>query len=920
MAGESKCILIVDDKEENLYYLRALLQGYGHQVTEARHGAEALREARRSAPDVVVSDILMPVMDGFALCREWKADATLCDIPFIVYTATYTDAKDEQLALHLGADAYIRKPAEPELFMACLKEVFHAVKQDRHAVPQTAPLSDEEELQEYNAALVRKLEHKTARLEESNRALEADITARELVERQLRGSEARFRELAENIREVFWMTDVTKQSMLYISPGYEDIWGRSCESLYAAPRTWLDAIHPDDRQRVVEAATTRQTDGSYDEEYRILRPNGDMRWIHDRAFPVRDDNGDVVRIVGIADDITERRNQELKIQRLSRVKAVLSGINGLIVRERSREVLFREACRLAVEDGGFALVWIGEVGADGRIRMMASGGGDEEQVAMVNAALAPSPSREELPTLKMVRERRTVICNDIATDPLTADWRDVAAERGLRSMIALPLLIDGRAVGCLNLFSGEVGFFDDEEITLLEELTGDIAYALEFIVHREEANYLAHYDPLTGLANRKLFLDRVNERLEDQRPDHPMAVGLIDIDNFRSVNSTYGPGGGEEVLKTVAGRLTQALGGPEYLARIVPDRFAVIIPDLGRAISLAPKIRDRLITRLGRPMRIRGQELRLRGKVGIAQFPNDGKDAEVLLGKAEVALKKAKLSGERTVFYNQEIGHTISERLEMETQMLRALERDEFLLHYQPKVDLRDGTICGAEALIRWQSEAQGLVSPARFLPVLEESGMIVEVGRWVIQQAIRDLRRWREMGLQSPRVAVNVSQQQLRQPDFVEVVRAEVAPRGKAVEDIDLEVTESMLIDDIESGIERLRALRELGLDIALDDFGTGYSSLAYLARLPFTAVKVDRSFIEGMSKNAEDLAIVTAIITLAQGMNLKVIAEGVETEEQLKYLRLLRCNQMQGYLFSKPLPADDFAALLREGRRLGG
>jgi PAS domain S-box-containing protein len=315
-------VLIVDDKEENLYYLQVLLAAHGYTVASARHGAEALVMARQNLPDLVVSDLLMPVMDGYTLLRHWKADPRLREIPFIVYTATYTEADDEKLALDLGADAFILKPAEPEDFVARLDQVLSKVA--AAAAPRTQdPTGDETALLKlYSETLIRKLEEKTLQLEQSNHTLEDDIAERKAVEASLRESEQRFRLLAENINEVFWLTDPAKTRMIYVSPAYERIWGRSCDDLYRSPANWLDAVHPEDRDRVAAASATQQHGGDYAETYRIRRPDGTIRWIHDRAFPVRGPGGEILHMVGMAEDITERRQLEEQFRQAQKMEAI----------------------------------------------------------------------------------------------------------------------------------------------------------------------------------------------------------------------------------------------------------------------------------------------------------------------------------------------------------------------------------------------------------------------------------------------------------------------------------------------------------------------------------------------------------------------------------------------------------------------
>ncbi len=323
--------LVVDDKEENVYYLQTLLAGHGWEVQAARHGAEALVLARNQPPDLCISDLLMPVMDGYTLLRHWRTDPRLRDRPFLVYTATYTEEEDERLALALGADAFVLKPCDPEVFLSHLETV-----RDRGTgrIPETerdgTRATDEQDLLKlYSQTLIRKLEEKTLKLQEANESLHRDIAAREQMSRELKESEERFRQLAENIREVFWITDAAGSELLYVSPAYTEIWGRPLADLAADPSAWIEAVHPEDRERVNRARRARQTTAVYEETYRIVRPDGGVRWIHDRAFPVRDSRGEIYRLVGTAADITERRRLEeqvLRVQRLESIGNLAGGI------------------------------------------------------------------------------------------------------------------------------------------------------------------------------------------------------------------------------------------------------------------------------------------------------------------------------------------------------------------------------------------------------------------------------------------------------------------------------------------------------------------------------------------------------------------------------------------------------------------
>ena len=722
-------------------------------------------------------------------------------------------------------------------------------------------------------------------------------------------SELRFRQIAENIREVFWLTDPAKNEILYISPAYEEIWGRSCASLYASPREWADAIHPDDRERVQLAARTKQAAGTYVEEYRIVHPDGAIRWIRDRAFPVLRNEREVYRIAGLAEDITEQKRAETRIKRLNRVYAVLSQINTLIVRAKTREELFREASRIAVEQGEFLMAWIGIVDRKaGSVMAVASAGDVRDFLESAPlGTIESSPDSFGLPG-RAILEMIPMISNDVHADPHRM-MKPELAERGINSLAVIPLLDGGQAIGVLALYSADAGFFDDEEMLLLQELAGDIAFAIDHIDKQERLDYLAYYDSLTGLANQSLFLERLQEKLLSARGDpRKKAVFVLDIERFKTINDAFGRHAGDELLKQIAERFVQIGGDVNRFARIGADRFAIAASDIDSAEQVGRYTEQKLGAFLGRPFRIGGSDLRISAKVGIALFPDDGADADTLLRHAEAALKKAKATGERYLFFTQAMTERIAERLSLENQLRQALDRGQFALHYQPKVSLASGRLTGAEALIRWNDPRTGLVPPGQFIPILEETGLIHEVGRWALRKAVEDHLRWRTAGLAVVRLSVNVSQLQLRDRGFIDEIEHAVAVDPHAAAGLELEITESLIMEGVKQNIATLRAIRAMGITVAIDDFGTGFSSLSYLSKLPVDTLKIDRSFVIDMTVGAEGMALVSTIINLGHSLKLKVVAEGVETEEQSRLLRSLNCDEMQGFLFSKPLPSEIF------------
>jgi diguanylate cyclase (GGDEF)-like protein len=470
-------------------------------------------------------------------------------------------------------------------------------------------------------------------------------------------------------------------------------------------------------------------------------------------------------------------------------------------------------------------------------------------------------------------------------------------------------------VGVFALYSPEPGFFDEEEMKLLVELAGDIAFALQTIEKQEKIDYLSYYDTLTDLPNRTLFIDRLSQHMHARGGEQRMvALILLDLERFRNMNETLGRHGGDELLKLIARRLEDAFHGKDYLAHLGADNFGVVIRAVRDIAEIARAVESQVFTCFGEPFVVNGKELRATPRAGVALFPADGGDADTLFKNAEAALKKTKASSERYLFYAPQMNARVAEQLKLENELRNAIAHEQFVLHYQPRFDFASGQIVGMEALIRWQHPERGLVPPGEFIPLLEETGMILDVGRWALRRAALEHAAWCAKGRLPPRIAVNVSPAQLQRRDFVDQVKDALAPVDRAAERIDIEITESMLMDDTQGSIDKLKAIQSLGLHVALDDFGTGYSSLSYLARLPINSLKIDRSFVIQMSKGPEQMAIVSTVISLARALNLKVVAEGVETEEQANLLRLLRCDEAQGYLFGRPVPPEELEGKLRQ------
>jgi diguanylate cyclase (GGDEF)-like protein/PAS domain S-box-containing protein len=440
-------------------------------------------------------------------------------------------------------------------------------------------------------------------------------------------------------------------------------------------------------------------------------------------------------------------------------------------------------------------------------------------------------------------------------------------------------------------------------------------------VTEQRVHHVAQHDVLTGLPNRSLLQDRLQQAIAyATRSGHPVWVMLIDLDRFKFVNDSMGHKAGDVLLVTVAARLRSSLRDSDTVARLSGDEFVVILSE-HQDQQLSPDIVQRLMESVAQPVILGTKEFMVTCSIGVAVYPSAGTPADSLIEHADIAMYRAKKLGRNNFqFYTPAMNEESLERVRIEGALRNALERGEFVLHYQPQVDLETGAIVGMEALIRWQHPELGMVPPSRFIGVAEETGLIVQIGAWVMRTACAQNKAWQDAGLGVLRVAVNLSARQFGAVDLIESIERVLADTGLAPECLEIELTESLFMSDVTPAVELLHRMKSLGVNLSIDDFGTGYSSLSYLSRFPIDVLKIDRSFVADITHDANDAAIVTSIIALAHNLKLSVIAEGVETREQLDYLRSHGCDEMQGYYFSRPLPAAEFEQLLRQRRALPG
>ena len=623
--------------------------------------------------------------------------------------------------------------------------------------------------------------------------------------------------------------------------------------------------------------------------------------------PLETDEG--MWVMSAIRDITERKEAEQRIAYLNRVYAMLSGINSLIVHVSDRDELFREACRIAVEAGGFRMSLIGIVDQSKKqVVPLATAGMDGDLLTIIKGILARGARDPNTMTARALRERTAIVSNIVENDAKIY-MHQLHTRSGVRSLAILPLIVANEAVGILALYANEPEFFHDEELKLLTALAGDIAFGIDHIEQQERLHYLAYFDGLTGLANRRLFMDRVALHLRNAASGgHQLALFMIDLERFKNINDSLGRPAGDALLRQVAKWLTENAEDASLVARVDADHFALVLPKVTQEEDVARLLEKTMTAFLAHPFQLNDVAYRIAAKVGVVLFPDDGADADTLFKNAEAAVKKAKVSGDQYLFYAQKMTDTVAGSLGLENQLRQAIDNEEFVLDYQPKVNLASGILTGAEALLRWHDPRTGLVPPGRFIRILEDTGLIREVGNWVLRKALAEHLRWRSAGLPAVRIAVNVSALQLRSRGFIAEIEQIISIAPDAAAGLELEITESLIMEDVKYSVATLQAIRAMGVRIAIDDFGTGFSSLSYLSKLPVDTLKIDRSFVIDMANGEDGLTLVSVIINLAHALKLKVVAEGVETDEQLRQLRSLNCDEMQGYLFGKPVPSDVF------------
>ena len=626
--------------------------------------------------------------------------------------------------------------------------------------------------------------------------------------------------------------------------------------------------------------------------------------------------------IGNFDRADEKARIEEQQERLTLMFAALSATNEAIMRAKSRPELFELVCEAAANGGKFTATTIGLV-RDGEelLQFVAAAGPTAARTRSVGVSVRQDSARGRGVSGIAFRSGKHCISNDYLADPRGAAFHESIRDNGASAVAAFPLFNGGEPIGILRFCADERGAFTPGSVDLLQRIADNIAFALDNFDRADDKvradqriEYLASHDSLTGLPNRDMFNRLLHAAMETARPRQlQFALLFIDLDRFKIINDSLGHEAGDALLMEIAIRLRRNLRPNDIVARLGGDEFVVILDHTANCGDIATIART-LLAAVGEPVRLNGHECHTTASIGVAMFPEDGSDVHTLTKSADMAMYLAKEDGKNNFrFFTKAVKMPSIERLTLENCLRHALARNEFSLHYQPKVDLATGQITGVEALLRWTHPEYGMLPPGQFIPLAEETGLIVPIGRWALLEACAQNMAWQRRGLRPVSMAVNLSPRQFIDGNLLEDIDEALAASGMSAVLLQVEVTESMMMRNVARAIKVLHEIQSRGIRIAIDDFGTGYSSMSLMKQFPIDTIKIDRSFVRDLPDDTEDRAIAQAIINMGRALGMTIVAEGVETVEQQTFLRAHGCDEMQGFLFSRPLAPQQMAELLR-------
>lgn len=801
---------------------------------------------------------------------------------------------------------------------------------------------------------------------------------------------------------------------------------------YRALQPEQQAAREDELLQEMEAG---KTDG-FQHESQFIHKDGHLIEVNIDTRCVRHDQ-DISFFINVIEDITQRKKNELALNKKNKLYNMLSHTNQAIVHSKTRAELFRNICRTIVEDGGFSVAFLAESICDGQdINVLEIYGDDKEFIASITKQKKTNPSLiPHTGIMQTIIQQKSIVINNYQNTALTLPFHYLAQQASINASGYFPIFHHGKMFGALAVYSPEIDFFDESSIETLNEMTGDISFSLDnmqrdeqlikserlfhnltnfvkvgifrltptgemhyindfgqqlldlrlpqqrdiwlkifdcdsqssqawlfqlleqgesemecqlkrdpenltVILHaiaeteddkiigyigtisditnlketERQLKYLAHFDTLTGLPNRTSLTIALEHHIQEQ-PEHEMALLLVDLDRFKDVNDSFGHPIGNALLKDVTGRLKQHMQDSDQVCRIGGDEFTILLKS-APSLPFINAIAYDTIQLLRRPFHLpNGQDVILGASIGISRYPVDGRTPSELLQKADTAMYHAKQSGRNCYHYFTDgLSQIAQQRLELEIRLKQAIEKRHLRAFYQPQIDMLTGQIIGAEALIRWQDPEEGLIPPIHFIPLAEETGLIKPIGEWILKETCQQGKIWLDQGLPPITLAVNISPVQFRYNDLLSSIELTLKETQFPAHLLEVEITESVLMSHEQEAIEILNKIRELGVRIAIDDFGTGYSSLSYLKKMPLDVLKIDKSFVDDIPHKKDDMEIATTIVGMAHTLRLKVLAEGVETIEQLNFLRDQGCDYYQGYLMSKPIPADEFEQLWQQ------